>query len=96
MSTNFPTNNHISPSEGNFNFYDIGSNNHEDSADVQSTSQIPSGSTTNISFQGNPIDEHINLGQPSTSNLFGEDLLVHKRSWAKDSTCKQGHIISLT
>src|ERR1700679_1641941 len=98
---------HTSQSEGNSNFYDIGSNDN-DIADTQSTSQIPSPNLdsvtfqtpeptdlmTNIPFLCNPLDEHINLRQPSMSELFGDNLSpVRKRSWAKDSTCKQVHII---
>lgn len=99
FENNTPKDHHT---EGNSNFDDIGSNDNN-TTDAQSASQIPlpghdsvtfqtpkpRGSMMNISFLCNPSDEHINLRQPSTSELFDDDLsLVQKRSWAKDSTCK--------
>jgi hypothetical protein len=44
----------------------------------------------NIAFLCNPNDEDPDLRQPRVSELFGDNLSpVQKRSWVKDSTCKQ-------
>lgn len=59
--------------------------------DVPSVSQIPNQTeySMNISFLCNQNDEEDGLRQPSTSELFGDNLdSVQKQSWAKDSTCE--------
>lgn len=56
----------------------------------------PTEGRINISFLCNPNDEELDLRQPSTSQLFGNDFSsVQKRSWAKDSTCEQVPCINI-
>lgn len=91
---------HTSPSEENPGQHDIHSNDGDNDSIMMDVQPISSSrhtsspkSRSNIMFLCNPNDEDPGLRQESVSELVGNNLSsVHKRSWAKDSTCECVHL----